>query len=396
MVGELALDGQLRKVSGVLPTSLACGVAKRDLIVPMANASEASLAEQTNAFKAEHLLDVCSHLVAKSALPPCECDVGLKQESIVYPDLSDVKGQQHAKRALEVAAVGGHSLLFIGPPGTGKSMLASRLPGILPRLSLDEALESAAVQSVCDGEFDQDGWLQRPFRSPHHSASSVALVGGGSYPRPGEISLAHNGILFLDELTEFSRSALEQLREPLETQRIHIARASHSVQYPASFQLITACNPCPCGYLSDGTDRCRCSANKVEQYRSKLSGPILDRIDMHVHLPRVPVSELRADSSNSESSHEVRQRVEQVRSVQFNRQKGLNAKLDGEKLERFCRLEDGVHQFLELACERLNLSARAYHRIIRLARTIADMDGGEEIEQKHIAEAIAYRSLDRR
>ena len=395
MVGELALDGCLRKVSGVLPTSLACGKAGRDLIVPASNANEASLADKTNALQAEHLLDVCSHLVAQSVLSSCVPKVVSACDQIKYPDLCDVKGQQHAKRALEIAASGGHSLLFIGPPGTGKSMLAARLPGILPQLSLDEALESAAVQSVCDGEFNQDAWLQRPFRSPHHSASAVALVGGGSYPKPGEISLAHNGILFLDELTEFSRSALEQLREPLETQKIHIARANHSVQYPASFQLITACNPCPCGYLGDGTDRCRCGANKVEQYRAKLSGPMLDRIDMHVHLPRMSVSELRRESVGIEPSSVVRERVEVVRSAQHERQQGLNAKLSGSQLEMFCQLDDETHRFLEIACERLNLSARAYHRIIRLARTIADMEAASAIEQKHIAESIAYRSLDR-
>lgn len=395
MIGELALDGHLRKVSGVLPTSLACGNDSHQLIVPSDNANEAGLAENTCAWHADHLLGVCQHLVAKGDMGQCPHNARIAKHTIYYPDLSDVKGQARAKRALEIAASGGHSLLFIGPPGTGKSMLASRLPGILPDLNLDEALETAAVQSVTQGEFDQISWLKRPFRSPHHSASSVALVGGGSHPKPGEISLAHNGILFLDELTEFSRAALEQLREPLETGEIHIARANQSVRYPASFQLVTACNPCPCGYLGDGTDRCCCGANKVEQYRAKLSGPMLDRIDLHVHLPRISVSELRRDSSAIEPTEFVRQRVCEVRDVQYTRQAELNSKLAGAMIEKHCGLEEGIHQFLEIACERLHLSARAYHRIIRLARTIADMAGSHSIQQAHIAEAIGYRSLDR-
>lgn len=396
MVGELALDGHLRKVSGVLPTSLSCGRAGRQLIVPIDNGIEASFADQTTAWQAEHLLNVCQHIAARGELQRARASQTLSTTQVSYLDLSDVKGQEHAKRALEIAAAGGHSLLLIGPPGTGKSMLASRLPGILPNLTLNEALEAAVVQSVAEGEFDVGQWQQRPFRSPHHSASSVALVGGGSHPRPGEISLAHNGILFLDELTEFSRSALEQLREPLETGEIHIARASQSVHYPASFQLVTACNPCPCGYSGDGTDRCVCSATKIEQYRAKLSGPMLDRIDMHVHLPRMPVSELRKRSNRVEPSAKVRERVANVRQRQIERQTDLNSNLAGLALEEHCCLDDGIHQFLDMACERLQLSARAYHRILRLARTIADMADSERIEQSHIAEAIGFRSLDRK
>ncbi|MFT4635097.1 MAG: magnesium chelatase family protein [Arenicella sp.] len=395
MVGELALDGHLRKVSGVLPTALSCGAAGRQLVVPLDNALEASLAENSLALQAEHLLTVCQHLAGQGDMSPCTASDGVSSKHTSYLDLSDVKGQNQAKRALEIAASGGHSVLFIGPPGTGKSMLASRLPGILPCLSLSEALETAAVQSVVQGQLNVDQWRQRPFRSPHHSASAVALVGGGAYPRPGEISLAHNGILFLDELTEFSRSALEQLREPLETGKIHIARANQSVQYPARFQLVTACNPCPCGYLGDDTDRCRCSVNKVEQYRAKLSGPMLDRIDMHVHLPRISVSELRQPSSTVESSEIVRERVRAVRERQLTRQSELNHSLTMLAIEEFCCLDGDIHSFLELACERLHLSARAYHRILRLARTIADMAGLANIERAHIAEAIAYRSLDR-
>jgi magnesium chelatase family protein len=395
MIGELALDGHLRKVPGVLPTALSCQLAGRQLVVPTGNAVEASLAENTLAWQAEHLLTVCQHLAGRGDMPLCQASGGVVGKQTDYLDLADVKGQNRAKRALEIAAAGGHSLLFIGPPGTGKSMLASRLPGILPCLTVNEALETAAVQSVAQGQFEIDKWMQRPFRSPHHSASAVALVGGGSYPRPGEISLAHNGILFLDELTEFSRSALEQLREPLETGKIDIARANQSVQYPARFQLVTACNPCPCGYLGDGTDRCLCSANKVEQYRAKLSGPMLDRIDMHVHLPRISVAELRKPSTTVESSLIVRQRVKTVRQCQLARQSELNSELSGLAIEQQCCLDDELHQFLDTACEKLHLSARAYHRILRLARTIADIDGVHNINQSHIAEAIGYRSLDR-
>jgi magnesium chelatase family protein len=395
MVGELALDGSLRRVSGVLPTALACAESGHQLMVPRANADEAGLVENACCWQAGHLLDVCRHLADKGKLSECESDVSTLSQSKLYPDLEDVKGQIQAKRALEIAACGGHSLLFIGPPGTGKSMLASRLPGILPSLTLAEALETAAIQSVSQGDYCAESWSVRPFRNPHHSASSVALVGGGSNPKPGEISLAQNGILFLDELTEFSRAALEQLREPLETGRINIARANQSVQYPAKFQLITACNPCPCGFLGDGTDRCVCSASKVEQYRAKLSGPMLDRIDMHLHLPRISTAELRLKSSTVENSLTVKQRVTKVRQLQLQRQGRLNYALAGQALEEYCFLAEEIHLFLDIAAERLKLSARAYHRILRLARTVADMDDALCISKKHIAESIGYRALDR-
>ena len=395
LLGELSLDGQLRPTNGVLPSAAACASANRSLIIPAANAEEASLAKQTESYAAQHLLDVCYHLVGRTLLPDCGLPT-FSHEAACYPDLIDVKGQPHAKRALEVAASGNHSLLFIGPPGVGKSMLASRLPGLLPDLDEEEMLQVAAIRSIAFGHLDMDACRTRPFRSPHHSASSTALVGGGSYPRPGEITMAHRGALFLDELTEFSRSALEQLREPLETGRINIARAKQSVEYPACFQLLAACNPCKCGYLGDGTDRCQCSASSIENYRSKLSGPLLDRIDMHVHLQRVNMKTLQGTDKNGEASDVVKERVIMIRAIQTQRQGILNGQLASKDLDSYCNLDKALLNFLETVCEKLNMSARAYHRILKLSRTIADMAGEGSISKAHIAEALGYRSLDRR
>ncbi|NNC99652.1 MAG: YifB family Mg chelatase-like AAA ATPase [Gammaproteobacteria bacterium] len=394
-IGELALDGQLRQVSGVLPTALACGQVPRRLVVPTDNATEAALADRTNSCHAQHLLGVCQHFVGRQEMALCIAN-GISTTSRSYPDISDVKGQQRAKRALEIAAAGGHSLLLLGPPGTGKSMLAARLPGLLPNLSTDEALEAAAVRSVTHGAFNIADWRQRPFRHPHHSASSVALVGGGSHPRPGEISLAHKGILFLDELTEFSRATLEQLREPLESGKINIARSAQSVEYPAEFLLVAACNPCKCGFLGDGTDRCRCSAASIETYRAKLSGPMMDRIDIHLHLPRVDMKTLQSKGVAGDSSKVLKQRVTEVRQTQTQRQGKLNGQLTVKELDRYCKLDSELLDFLGVVCEKLNLSARAYHRILKLARTIADMAGEERIAKPQVAEAVAFRSLDRR
>ncbi|GAA6138988.1 YifB family Mg chelatase-like AAA ATPase [Arenicella sp. 4NH20-0111] len=394
-VGELALNGALRKVSGVLPTAMACGKGGNELIVPSANAPEAGLVEQTSIRHANHILDVCAHLVGQQKLQPCTREEVPCSSDHGVADLADVKGQHHAKRALEIAATGGHSVLLIGPPGTGKSMLASRLPGILPYLTQEEALVTASVHSVAFGEFDVRSWRQRPFRSPHHSSSSAALVGGGSNPTPGEISKAHNGVLFLDELTEFSRATLEQLREPLETGHINIARVSRSVSYPADFMFMAACNPCKCGFLGDGTERCQCSAISIESYRSKLSGPMLDRIDMHVHLPRLDLKTLQSKDSNSETSQAIKERVVEARSTQNKRQNKLNSQLSSKELETHCDLNDDLLRFLEVVCEKLNMSARAYHRILKLARTIADMSGEPSITKEHLSEAIGFRSLDR-
>jgi magnesium chelatase family protein len=313
------------------------------------------------------------------------------------PDLLEVHGQQQAKRALEIAAAGAHSLLYIGPPGTGKSMLAARLPGILPPMTEQEALESAAIRSVANKPFNSATWRQRPFRTPHHTASAVALVGGGSHPKPGEISLAHHGVLFLDELPEFERRVLEVLREPMETGQITISRASQQADFPARFQLIAAMNPCPCGHLGDGTSRCHCSSEQIARYRGRISGPLLDRIDMHVEVPRQPALFLdQASGQPTEPSLAVRARVVAARARQMCRQNKTNQALTGSEVELYAAPDDSGLKLLRQAMERLGLSMRAYHRILKVARTIADLQAAEQIQTPHISEAIGLRRLDRR
>jgi len=393
-IGELALTGQLRGVRGSLTAALAARTARRALMLPTVNADEAVLADGACVYAATHLLDVTAHLHGAALLPIHR--LALLPAEDIGPDLRDVRGQQSAKRALEIAAAGGHSLLLIGPPGTGKTMLASRLPGILPRMTDTEAIEAAAVQSVSHQGFSLARWKQRPFRAPHHTASGVALVGGGGNPLPGEISLAHHGVLFLDELPEFDRRVLEVLREPLESGSITISRAARQADFPARFQLVAAMNPCPCGYLGDASGRCRCTADQVRNYRARVSGPLLDRIDLHVEVPTVPNADLLGPSKEeSEPSATVRKRVQAARERQLQRSGMANFRLGTKQIEQVCALDIENRQLLELAMQRLSLSARAAHRILKVARTVADLEGAELIGGIHLSEAIQYRCLDR-
>lgn len=389
--GELALSGELRPVPGVLPAAMRAAEAGRSLVVPAQNAAEATLANDC-VRSAHSLLEVTAHLTGNGALPALVAEPPLQNESC-GPDLRDVRGQPHARRALEIAAAGGHNLLFSGPPGTGKSMLARRMPGILPRLSQAEALESAAVESVLGLPFDAASFRRRRFRAPHHSASAAALVGGGSNPRPGEISRAHNGVLFLDELPEWSRHVLETLREPLETGTISISRAGRQAEFPARFQLLAAMNPCPCGYLGDPNGECHCSEDLVTRYRSRISGPLLDRIDIRVAVPRPAAAELRPGGALPEDSATVQARVDAARQRQQSRGPLGNTFLEGDQLYAACRLKNSVADLLESAADRFSLSVRAQQRVLRVARTIADLGDTLAVTGDHVAEALLLRGL---
>lgn len=398
-VGELALGGQLRGIRGILPVVSAVSEANRRLVVPGSNTAEAALVQSCDCLAADTLHQVCEWLCGDRELslmphhPSSKKPVSLTN---TRADISEVKGQEQAKRALIIAAAGGHNLLFYGPPGTGKTMLASRLPGILPTLTETQSLETAKVASISSNGFNPDCWGQPPFRAPHHTASAAALVGGGSQPMPGEISLAQNGVLFLDELPEFSRHVLEVLREPLESGKIVISRAARSAEFPARFQLLASLNPCPCGYLGDEDRPCQCSLGQIQHYRNKISGPLLDRIDLQVEVPRLPHKVLREANTTGLTSHQARKLVMRARQIQIERNGGLtNAQLQGRQIEDLIPLTPALLDFLEHVVERLRLSARAYHRIIKVARTIADLKQSSAVEQSHLSEAVAYRGFDR-
>jgi magnesium chelatase family protein len=395
LYGELALSGELRPVPGILPVALAAQKAQHSLVLHPDNLAEAGLVGDITCLPVKHLLNLSAHLQGRTPITSTIQTQSIQADQPL-PDLADVRGQPQAKRALEIAAAGRHNLLMLGPPGTGKSMLANRLPSLLPPMTRAEALTSAAIASVAGYPPDPAHWRQRPFRAPHHTCSGVALVGGGSNPKPGEISLAHNGVLFLDELPEFDNRVLDVLREPMENGTITIARATRSADYPARFQIIAAMNPCRDGYYGDGSNRCHCTPDQIQHYQNRISGPLRDRIDLQIQVPALRHDDLFGKTPKGEVSAVVRARVQAAWQRQLDRQGCSNAVLAGDALEMHCVLQPTEQRILANAIDKLGLSARAYHRILRMARSIADLAGSDLIQQPHLAEAISYRQLDRK